>query len=546
MDMIFEGTERGGIIDVEGFVKAVMELSPEEVAKMINTSGVPIFTARALGYACRYRGIEMVKVLAEGGAKFERSLIEQMFADDFSLGRDPEQGAHYTALLDRALLKEARSIERLNETSERPLPLLPREERLGILEYLIENGESIGFDTDEMLCFACLQNEREFVSAMKNAGVSLSEELTDDLVEYPGSLVPRLGTYLGMYSDEEFISAVSGLLSEVGAAKRKICFTRDLWTECPERFQSPELLRFIVENFKIRSDTKVLMLRDLILEENIPCLEIAADAGWLTPVDRREKIMRFSSAVEANECTSWLLDYITRNFDLAAERERADRRRQRLLSSAPNSITAMRNVWKWKKRPDGSVIITDYIGSEDRVTVPEKIGRRTVTAIGDGAFSPDRTRPRQLDKQGEVLRGITEITLPDTVTEIGEEAFSCCSALERINIPDGVSRIPFCMMRGTNIDRLEISGNVKTICGQAFEYCSQLSEVILHEGTERISPYAFFKCDSLRRVVLPRSIHSIDEEEFAYFPTLTIEVYEGSYAAEYCHNNGIACVYIEE
>ncbi|MDE6731845.1 MAG: hypothetical protein K2J77_03085, partial [Oscillospiraceae bacterium] len=48
----------------------VMQDAPGEVAKAFEQMGKVEFTARALGLACRFRGLEMVKVLVERGASF--------------------------------------------------------------------------------------------------------------------------------------------------------------------------------------------------------------------------------------------------------------------------------------------------------------------------------------------------------------------------------------------------------------------------------------------------------------------------------------------
>ena len=67
--------------------------------------------------------------------------------------------------------------------------------------------------------------------------------------------------------------------------------------------------------------------------------------------------------------------------------------------------------------------------NEDAVTVeiPSEIDGKTVTSIGDNAFSD--------------CRGLTEITIPDSVTSIRTGAFSNCSGLTEITIPDSVTSI---------------------------------------------------------------------------------------------------------
>lgn len=73
---------------------------------------------------------------------------------------------------------------------------------------------------------------------------------------------------------------------------------------------------------------------------------------------------------------------------------------------------------------DGTVEITGYKGSEQKVDVPEKINKKSVTRIGNLAFK-DCTK-------------ITSIAMPDSVAYIGRSAFYNCTSLKSITIPDGV------------------------------------------------------------------------------------------------------------
>lgn len=73
-----------------------------------------------------------------------------------------------------------------------------------------------------------------------------------------------------------------------------------------------------------------------------------------------------------------------------------------------------------------------YLGNQTEVIIP-----KGVTSIGYGAFyCPNGQNPRNA-----AFRAIKRIVIPDSVTNIGEKAFSDCSALESINIPYGVVSI---------------------------------------------------------------------------------------------------------
>ncbi|MBQ3232332.1 MAG: leucine-rich repeat protein, partial [Clostridia bacterium] len=72
--------------------------------------------------------------------------------------------------------------------------------------------------------------------------------------------------------------------------------------------------------------------------------------------------------------------------------------------------------------------ITGYTGSDMDVVIPETIGGRTVTAIGNSAFNGNSQ--------------ITSVTSLYGVTSIGSYAFKNCTALTHIQITDLVTRFP--------------------------------------------------------------------------------------------------------
>lgn len=83
----------------------------------------------------------------------------------------------------------------------------------------------------------------------------------------------------------------------------------------------------------------------------------------------------------------------------------------------------------------------------------------------------------------EDLLGLREVRLPDTLEEIGDQAFCGCASLKKINFPEGL----------------------KTICASAFWDCDALEELALPETLEEIGSEAFGDCGELRLVRLPRA-----------------------------------------
>ena len=67
---------------------AVLNLPPEEIAEVYARIGSVEYSARALGIACRFRGVECVKALVEGGASFDAPFTNYMFQTYGSYGDD--------------------------------------------------------------------------------------------------------------------------------------------------------------------------------------------------------------------------------------------------------------------------------------------------------------------------------------------------------------------------------------------------------------------------------------------------------------------------
>lgn len=83
--------------------------------------------------------------------------------------------------------------------------------------------------------------------------------------------------------------------------------------------------------------------------------------------------------------------------------------------------------YSYKVLDNGTVEITSYSGSEEKVDIPAEIDGKSVTSIGSWAFGD--------------CKSLTSVTIPDSVTEIGYSAFSGCSSLTSITIPDSVTSI---------------------------------------------------------------------------------------------------------
>ena len=133
---------------------------------------------------------------------------------------------------------------------------------------------------------------------------------------------------------------------------------------------------------------------------------------------------------------------------------------------------------------ESGITITGYTGNKKKTTklvIPEKIGGKKVTSIEEYAFS--------------FCSGLTSITLPDSVTSIGWGAFRGCSGLKSITIPKGVTSIE----------------------ARTFEGCSGLTSITILERVTSIRGWAFGNCSGLTSITIPKSVTSIGDHSYNAF-----------------------------
>ncbi len=161
-----------------------------------------------------------------------------------------------------------------------------------------------------------------------------------------------------------------------------------------------------------------------------------------------------------------------------------------------------------------------------RVTLPS-----TLTSIGDQAFYNCTSLSSISIPEGVTRIGycafstcisLTSATLPDSLTEIGEQAFYSCSKLSGISFPADLSFIgnnAFDSCR--SLTSIVIPDGVTVISNAAFSRCSKLADITLPDGITSIGSSAFSACSSLTYITLPSSLSSLGNSAFESCYNLT-------------------------
>ena len=168
---------------------------------------------------------------------------------------------------------------------------------------------------------------------------------------------------------------------------------------------------------------------------------------------------------------------------------------------------------------DGGITVTEFVGTESVVVIPESIEGMPLVRIEAGAFSG---------------KGVRAVYIPDSVLSIEKGAFADCEGLSTLRLPfvgDGgeIGYVGHIFgAEGYSQNALKLPSSLKYIIvgdseerieANAFAGCKDIAAIALSDSVKEIGEFAFFECNDLVCIELS-GVESVGQYAFGYCESL--------------------------
>ncbi len=161
----------------------------------------------------------------------------------------------------------------------------------------------------------------------------------------------------------------------------------------------------------------------------------------------------------------------------------------------------------------GAIIITGYTGSPTNLVIPSATNGHPVTSIADYAL--------------EAHPSLLSVTIPNSVTNIGDRVFTLCQNLTNIIVLSGnpdYSSLNGVLFNHDQTMLVEFADGLKgsytvpntvvSIATNAFYICTNLNNVIITNNVARIEDDAFYNCTGLTNATIGNSVTNLGAQAF--------------------------------
>ena len=176
----------------------------------------------------------------------------------------------------------------------------------------------------------------------------------------------------------------------------------------------------------------------------------------------------------------------------------------------------------------GTIVIPDaYTSIEpsafDEITCEKLVIGKNINRLSGKSFyhanikvvDLSKAQIKDLERSLFSSSNVKEVTLPESLETIGEEAFCYCDKLEKVNLPLHVREIRRYAFQGCyNLKDIKIPYGVESIGQNAFASCIRLENVTLPNSLIAIERDAFSGC-GIKEIIIPDSVKRIDR--FAFY-----------------------------
>ena len=199
--------------------------------------------------------------------------------------------------------------------------------------------------------------------------------------------------------------------------------------------------------------------------------------------------------------------------------------------------TTLKNYYVTNTNPVYSSVDGVLYTKDEKSIVAFPVGRtKTVTvkegtvSIQSGAFYSSQAKkivlPESLEEIGTeafaYAKKLTTINIPSKIINLPDGVFDTCLSLSDVSFSDSLEKISSRAFWGcAKLTEIVFPSSLKTIGDSAFESCSELTRLVFNEGLISVGTYSFAYCPNVYEIVFPSTLKTINDYAFIQNTTLT-------------------------